>query len=121
MTVAPLLNQSPKRFHEAMGTNFFGAPNGSLAVLPAMLERRQGAIINIASIGGLIAVPHMLPYTASKLHWSGFRAGCTPNLNQNRRTRRANVSKGIASDPGPISRADMESARMIQTDSASPE
>jgi short-subunit dehydrogenase len=80
MAVAPLLNQSPKRFHEAMDTNFFGALNASLAVLPAMLERGQGAIVNIASIGGLIAVPHMLPYTASKFALVGFSRGLHTEL-----------------------------------------
>lgn len=75
MAVAPLLNQSPKRFQEAMDTNFFGALNSCFAVLPTMLRRGQGIIINIASIGGLVAVPHMLPYTASKFALVGFSRG----------------------------------------------
>jgi NAD(P)-dependent dehydrogenase (short-subunit alcohol dehydrogenase family) len=75
MSVAPVQNQSLTRFHEAMDTNFFGAVNSSLAVLPVMLERGHGAIINIASIGGLISVPHMLPYTASKFALVGFSRG----------------------------------------------
>jgi short-subunit dehydrogenase len=80
MAVAPLLNQSTKRFHEAMDTNFFGALNSSLAVLPPMLARGHGAIINVASIGGLIAVPHMLPYTASKFALVGFSRGLHSEL-----------------------------------------
>ena len=40
-----------------------------------MLQRRTGSIVNIASIGGLIAVPHMLPYTASKFALVGFSRG----------------------------------------------
>lgn len=35
-------------------------------VLPDMRERGAGHIVTITSIGGRIAVPHMLPYTASK-------------------------------------------------------
>jgi short-subunit dehydrogenase len=75
MAVAPLLNQSKKHFEEAMDTNFYGAMHTTLAILPGMLERRKGSIVNIASIGGLIAVSHMLPYTASKFALVGFSRG----------------------------------------------
>ena len=75
MAVAPLLNQSRRHFEEAMDTNFYGAMHTTLAILPGMLERRIGSIVNIASIGGLIAVPHMLPYSASKFALVGFSRG----------------------------------------------
>jgi short-subunit dehydrogenase len=75
MAVAPLLNQSRRHFEEAMDTNFYGAMHITLAILPGMLERRKGSIVNIASIGGLVAVPHMLPYSASKFALVGFSRG----------------------------------------------
>jgi NAD(P)-dependent dehydrogenase (short-subunit alcohol dehydrogenase family) len=75
MAVAPLLNQSKRHFEEAMDTNFYGAMHTTLAILPRMLQRRTGSIVNIASIGGLVAVPHMLPYTASKFALVGFSRG----------------------------------------------
>jgi short-subunit dehydrogenase len=75
MAVAPLLNQSKRHFEEAMDTNFYGAMHTTLAILPGMLERRKGSIVNIASIGGLVAVPHMLPYSASKFALVGFSRG----------------------------------------------
>lgn len=75
MAVAPLLNQSERHFEEAMDTNFYGAMHTTFAILPGMLKRRNGSIINIASIGGLVAVPHMLPYTASKFALVGFSRG----------------------------------------------
>src|SRR5205085_3677519 len=31
-----------------------------------MKQRRGGRIVNIASIGGLVAIPHLAPYVASK-------------------------------------------------------
>jgi short-subunit dehydrogenase len=43
-----------------------------------MLHRNGGkspAIVNICSIGGKVAVPHMLPYTASKFALVGFSQG----------------------------------------------
>jgi len=36
------------------------------AVLPAMLERRWGRVINIASMAGLVGAPYVAAYTASK-------------------------------------------------------
>jgi short-subunit dehydrogenase len=40
-----------------------------------MLKRKEGSIANIASIGGRIAVPHLLPYTASKFAIVGLSEG----------------------------------------------
>jgi NAD(P)-dependent dehydrogenase (short-subunit alcohol dehydrogenase family) len=36
------------------------------AVLPAMLERRWGRVINVASLAGLVGAPYVAAYTASK-------------------------------------------------------
>jgi NAD(P)-dependent dehydrogenase (short-subunit alcohol dehydrogenase family) len=47
-------------------TNYFGAIRCIQAVLPEMRERRSGAIVNITSIGGRIATPNQIPYSASK-------------------------------------------------------
>ena len=40
-----------------------------------MMERGEGFIANITSIGGKVAVPHLLPYTASKFAAVGFSEG----------------------------------------------
>lgn len=75
ITVGPIENQTIQAFHDVMDANFFSGLHCTLAVLPQMLERREGAIVNIASIGGKIAVPHLLPYTASKFAVVGFSDG----------------------------------------------
>jgi short-subunit dehydrogenase len=49
-----------------METNFFGALNCIQAVLPSMLQRRTGTIVNIASIGGIRGVPNLSVYSATK-------------------------------------------------------
>jgi len=46
--------------------NYFGTVRCIQAVLPQMRERESGAIINISSVEGRIAVPNQAPYSASK-------------------------------------------------------
>lgn len=53
-------------FRAVMETNYFGAIRCIQAVLPTMRERRQGCIINVASVAGRIACSPLAPYTASK-------------------------------------------------------
>jgi short-subunit dehydrogenase len=51
-----------------------------MAVLPHMRSLRSGRIVNITSIGGKIAVPHLLPYSASKFAFYGFSRGLRSEL-----------------------------------------
>jgi short-subunit dehydrogenase len=55
-----------------MNQNFFSLVNTTYAAMPHFLERGKGSFVNIASIGGKIAVPHLAPYTASKFAVVGF-------------------------------------------------
>lgn len=55
-----------------MNTNFKGVVNVCNAVLPFMRKARRGKIINISSIGGLIAVPFQGFYAASKFAVEGY-------------------------------------------------
>src|SRR5579862_4843022 len=80
ITVGPIENQTLQDFHDVMDANFFTGLHCTLAVLPQMLARRGGTIVNIASIGGKVAVPHLLPYTASKFAEVGFSEGLHAEL-----------------------------------------
>jgi NAD(P)-dependent dehydrogenase (short-subunit alcohol dehydrogenase family) len=46
--------------------NVRGPFNCCKAFVPSMLERRRGSVINLASIGGIVAVRDRLAYTVSK-------------------------------------------------------
>lgn len=78
--VGPLSSLSRGHFERAMALNFGGALNASLAVLPGMLERGRGRIVNITSIGGRVPVPHLHPYTCSKFAMFGFSEGLRVEL-----------------------------------------
>ena len=70
--VGPLEHMTYGDYHQAMNVHFWGALHCTEAVLPYMRQRRCGRIVNIASIGGLIAVPHLAPYSASKFALVGY-------------------------------------------------
>jgi short subunit dehydrogenase len=70
--VGPMEHMTIEDFQEVMRINFWGAVHTTLGVLPSMRERHQGRIVNITSIGGKVAFPHLLPYTASKFALVGF-------------------------------------------------
>ncbi|MGI8786723.1 MAG: SDR family NAD(P)-dependent oxidoreductase [Pyrinomonadaceae bacterium] len=70
--VAPLENQTQADFESALAVHFWGAFYMMQAVLPEMKRRGDGRIVNIASIGGKMAVPHLAPYCASKFALVGL-------------------------------------------------
>jgi len=65
------------RFHDferTMQLNYFGALRLLMGFLPKMLERRQGHVINISSIGVLSNAPRFSAYVASKSAMDAFSA-----------------------------------------------
>lgn len=75
MSVAPLLSQNREDFREAMDIIFWGTIYPTLAVLPEMIDRGEGRIVNITSVGGRVSVPHLLPYNCAKFATVGFSEG----------------------------------------------
>lgn len=57
---------------EQMEVNYFGVVRMVRAVLPQMLERRGGAILNIGSVAGRVPYPSMASYGASKAALHAF-------------------------------------------------
>jgi NAD(P)-dependent dehydrogenase (short-subunit alcohol dehydrogenase family) len=80
ITVGPIESQTIENFRTVMDSNFFSGVHCSMLVLPQMLGRGEGTIVNISSVGGKVAVPHLLPYTASKFAVTGFSQGLHAEL-----------------------------------------
>ncbi|QJW93557.1 SDR family NAD(P)-dependent oxidoreductase [Frigoriglobus tundricola] len=62
-------------YEQSLLTHFWAPLYTTLEVLPEMKARQCGRIVNIASIGGKIAVPHLLPYSVGKFALVGFSDG----------------------------------------------
>jgi short-subunit dehydrogenase len=80
MGVGPLEDMQVEDFEKAMQVHYYGPLYMTLAVLPEMRRRQSGRIVNIASIGGKISVPHMLPYCGSKFALVGLSEGLRAEL-----------------------------------------
>ncbi len=70
--VGPLEHMEHADFEEAMAVHFWGPLHTTLAAVPAMRRQGGGRIVNVASIGGKIGVPHLTPYSASKFALAGL-------------------------------------------------
>ena len=78
--VGPLELTTCDDFERALRTHLWGPLYAMHAVLPDMRARRDGRIVNIASIGGKLAVPHLSSYSASKFALYGLSAGSRVEL-----------------------------------------
>src|SRR5437762_5030802 len=70
--VGPLEHMTREDFERAMKLHFWAPFELIMQIIPEMRRRGGGRIVNISSIGGKIAVPHMAPYAASKFALVGL-------------------------------------------------
>jgi short-subunit dehydrogenase len=75
ISVGPITTLTHADFEDAMRTIFWGTVSVTLAALPFLRDGGDGRVVNIVSIGGKIAVPHLLPYSAAKFAVAGFSEG----------------------------------------------
>ena len=78
-----------------MRVNFFAPMHLTLAVLPPMLERGTGMIVNVSSVGGRLGIIHESAYCASKFALCGWSEALAVDLH----------GTGIAVkliEPGPV-------------------
>lgn len=90
-----MTEMNTSEFENMMDVNYMGAVRCIKAVLPAMLERMSGQIVNVASIAGKIGTAKSASYTATK----HALLGLSNALRQELRGTGVVVS---AINPGPI-------------------
>lgn len=64
--VGTITGTSPEDFDRLYQINVKGTYNMTKAIIPQFLERREGVIVNMASICGLVGVPDRFAYCMSK-------------------------------------------------------
>ena len=68
----PLVEQRPADIRLGFAVNLIAPVTLARAVLPQMLDRGTGHIVNIGSVMGSIAYPHFAAYSSSKAGLRGF-------------------------------------------------
>ncbi len=87
MEVGPIEALSADVFEHTMRINFLAVMQGIWAALPRLLTqapapgwKHRAVLVNISSIGGKFAAPHLLPYSAAKFAVTGFSEGLYAEL-----------------------------------------
>ena len=85
----------PGQVEAVMRVNFFAPMRLTLALLPRMLERGQGVIVNVSSVGGRLGIIHESAYCASKFALCGWSESMAVDLHD------TGVSVKLI-EPGPV-------------------
>ena len=72
MPIGPFLDESQATVERQLGINLHGVISGVRTVLPGMLARRRGSIINVASQAGKMGIAGNVTYCATKWGVVGF-------------------------------------------------
>jgi short-subunit dehydrogenase len=80
IVVGPLETMTIDDYRNSINTHFWAPYFATMAVLPGMQKRQRGRIVNISSIGGKLAVPHLVPYSVGKFALTGFSDGLRSEL-----------------------------------------
>ena len=71
---------TPAEVESVMAVNFFAPMRLTLAVLPRMLDRGEGMIVNVSSVGGRLGIIHESAYCASKFALCGWSESMAVDL-----------------------------------------
>jgi short-subunit dehydrogenase len=78
--VGPVQSTKAAEYEAALAAMALAPVRLALAALPVMQEQSHGRIVTIASIGGKVSVPHLLPYSTAKFAAVGFSEGLRAEL-----------------------------------------
>lgn len=70
----------PDEVEDVMRVNFFAPMRMTLAVLPRMLARGSGLVVNVSSVGGRLPIIHETAYCASKSALCGWSEAMAVDL-----------------------------------------
>jgi NAD(P)-dependent dehydrogenase (short-subunit alcohol dehydrogenase family) len=82
--VGPLEAMRLDDFERAMRTHFWGPLHLVRELHGPMRAAGGGRIVNVSSVGGIVAPPHLLPYVASKFALTGLSLGLSAELAKDR-------------------------------------
>ncbi|KLO43460.1 short-chain dehydrogenase [Mycobacterium nebraskense] len=91
----PVTALAPDEVEDVMRVNFFAPMRLTLALLPRMLARRSGLIVNVSSVGGRLGIIHESAYCASKFALCGWSEAMAVDLHG------SGVSVKLI-EPGPV-------------------
>ncbi len=78
--VGPFESMTLADFETQMKLHLYANIHATQQILPIFRKKNDGRIVNICSMGGKVAVPHMLPYDTSKFALAGFSQGISAEL-----------------------------------------
>ncbi|OBG60264.1 short-chain dehydrogenase [Mycobacterium sp. E3298] len=76
----PVTALTPGEVEDVMRVNFFAPMRLTLALLPRMVARGSGLIVNVSSVGGRLGIIHESAYCASKFALCGWSEAMAVDL-----------------------------------------
>jgi cyclohexanone monooxygenase len=130
MPTGRFLEEGDEVDRAAMGVNHFGTSLGMRLVLPRMVARGRGHVVNVASLAGKLEVPFMATYVASKHATVGLTGAVRQEIEGTGVTLtvvmpgavKTQLSSGIpldgivAQDPDDVARGILRSCRTREAD-----
>jgi hypothetical protein len=109
---AAFVDEDPDAFERLMRINYLGTVFTTQALLPGMLSRGRGHIVNVASIAGILGAPFETAYSASKFAVVGLSEALAAEVHS------AGVSVSLV-NPGPV-RTHFTEARGVEFQRSTP-
>lgn len=91
----PFVTAEPERIRQMMTVNIVALTTLTRALLPAMIQQKRGAILNLSSTAGFLPIRKMAVYAASKAYVTSFSEALRAEV------RKAGVTVS-ALCPGPV-------------------